>query len=337
MTKIIHCIKIGPNAELGDFELSCIESWKRVYPDFEIKYWTDKELVPMLSDCRYAVSCYNNKQFAFAGDYVRLKILYEHGGLYMDTDVFCVERIPDNVFKKSFTAWDAGFDTYWTQNGTCLYAANPKEKLFGEMVKYYQGFDEYPKFSADNTVIEHMLRKETQLDWSNRTTCQLTNQDIGEMNVYNCAQFGAFDYTQNLLWSLPDNIPVYMVHSRTKSWAGYLGENVYLYYAFINKDTNMMMLYDMVHRFSDMNTNNPNCKAVLILGLNTLNSDINWFSKWLSLNLRGNKGFLVAPLGVDLDYDTLNENFLDYITKRYNRIKFCRDIMDGKFTGDLTV
>jgi len=336
MTKIIHCIKVGPNFELGDFELSCVESWKKTYPDWEIKYWTNEEVLPLIQDCAYAVSCYNNRKFAYAGDYARLKILYEYGGLYMDTDVFCVERIPDEYFEKTFTAWDAGFDTYWTQSGTCFYAANPKEKLFEYLLDYYRSFEEYPKFSADNTVIEHVLRQ-LGINWRNRMTCQLTNQSLPSFNIYNCAQFGAFDYTQNLMWSLPDDLPVYMVHARAKSWAGYMDENIYLYYAFVNDDTDMMTLYEMVHRFSDMKLNNPNSKAVLVLGLNTLNTEVNWLCKWLSLKLSGNKRFLLAPLGVGMDYDELNAAFLDFVTKRFNRIKFCRDIMDGSFTGDLTV
>ena len=315
MTKIIHCIKVGPNSELGDFELSCVESWKRTYPDWEIKYWTDKEILPLLSDCKFAVSAYNKGAFAYAGDYVRLKILYEEGGLYMDTDVFCVNRIPDECFEKSFTAWDAGFDTYWTQNGTCVYACKPKQKIFRAMADYYRKFDEYPKFSADNTVVEFVIRG-FGLNFDNRMTCQLTNQELEDFNVYNCAQFGAFDYTQNLIWSLPEDIPVYLVHARAKSWAGYSDENIYLYYAFVNEDTDMMRLYEIV------------------LGLNTLNTNVNWLSKWLNYR---RLNYMVVPLGVGLEEDELNAAFLDFVTKRFNKIKFCRDIMDGSFTGDLSV
>ena len=338
MTKIIHCIKVGPVSELGDFELSCIESWKRTYPDFEIKFWTDKEILPLLSDCRYAVSCYNNGKYAFAGDYARLKILYEYGGLYMDTDVFCVERIPDACFEKDFSAWDAGFDTYWSQSGTCLYAAKPESHLIGDFIKLYQGFKDYPEFSADNTVVEYVMR-DKGVNWSNRMTCQFTNQELEDFCVYNCAQFGAFDYARNEMYNVSEDVPVYLVHARSKSWMNKVEQNTYLYYAIINQDTDMLKLYDMVHRFSDMKIANPNCKVVLVLVLNTLkkNPDLNWISKWLSIKLKGNKEYMVAPLGADLDYDEVNAAFLDFITKRYNKIKFCRDIMDGKFTGELNV
>lgn len=333
MTKIIHCIKVGPNSELGDFELFCIDSWKKVYPDFEIKYWTDKEIVPMISDCKYAVSCYNNKAYAFAGDYARLKILYEYGGLYMDTDVFCVDRIPDSYFEKNFTAWDAGLSTYWSQNGTCMYMANPKEPIVERFIAFYQGFEEYPKYMADNTVIEFIIRA-LGINWENRMTCQLTNQSVPELNVYNCAQFGYFDYNQNQFWTLPKELPVYLVHSRARTWAGYSDEGVYLYYALIDDNTDLLRLYDMVFKFVDMKINNPKCKPILVFGMNTISTNINWFSKFLNIK---NKAFLVAPLGVGLSDEDLNSAFLDFVTKRFNKIKFCRDIMDGSFTGDLSV
>jgi len=54
------------------------------------------------------------------------------------------------------------------------------------------------------------------------------------------------------------------------------------------------------------------------------------------LNLRS-LAYLVVPLGVNLSDDELNAAFLDFVTKRFNKIKFCRDIMDGSFTGELTV
>lgn len=337
MIKTIHCIKVGPNSELGDFELSCIESWKRTYPDFKIKYWTDKEILPLISDCKYAVSCYNNRKFAFVADYARLKILYQEGGLYMDTDVFCVNRIPDSIFEKSFTAWDAGFDTYWSQDGTCIYASEPGLELFKRFIDFYKTFKEFPEFAADNTVIEYVIRQ-LGINWGDRTTCQLTNQELKDLCVYNCVQFGAFDYTQNLMWGVSKETPIYLVHARIKSWSEYSDQNIYLYYAFIDEDTDIMKLYDVVHKFADMKLNNLSCKAVLVLGMNTVSTKANWISKWLNLRLKDpKKEFLMAPLGNGMDEDELNAAFLDFITKRFNKIKFCRDIMDGSFTGELTV
>ena len=147
-----------------------------------------------------------------------------------------------------------------------------------------------------------------------------------------------WSYSQNLMWNTTKNYPVYLVHSRTKSWAGYSDENVYLYYAFIDDKTDTMKLYDVIQKFNSMKMNNLSCKAVLVLALNTVSGAGNWFSKWLNLRLKDpRKDFLMVPLGNGLGEDELNAAFLDFITKRFNKIKFCRDIMDESFTGDLSV
>lgn len=331
MTKIIHCIKVGPTSELGDFELSCVESWKRTYPDFEIRYWTDKELLPYINGCKNAASCYRSGKYAYAMDYVKLAILYEFGGLYMDTDVFAVNRLPDYYFEKAFTAWDPGFDTYWSQNGTCLYC-EPGNPVIGDIVNMYKGFEE-GKFH-DNTVAEFVMR-DKGIDWKNRLTCRFTNQDIGNIKVYNCIQFGAWDYVQKC-YVINSKLPVYFVHCRTKSWAGYDSENVQIFYAFINKDTDLMKLSYAVDSYINMEVTGK-AKPVLLLAVNTLDGNESIFSKrlWMKLGWNGNKQWNIFPLGDGLGEEELNQAFLDYVTKRYNKIKFCRDIMIGDFDGTL--
>ena len=338
MIKTIHCIKVGPTSELGDFELSCVDSWKRVYPDFEIKYWTDKEILPLLSDCKYAVSCYNNKKYAFAMDYVKLKILFENGGLYMDTDVFCVHRVPDSCFEKAFTAWDPGFDTYWSQNGTCMYC-EPGNKTTGQMIEYYKSFEEYPKVSYDNTVVEHIMRAKGVIWDKNRLTCRFTNQVVdNDISVFNCVQFGAWDYVQKCyLGNRDGDYPIYFVHCRTKSWCGFDNENVQIFYAFINEDTDLLKLSNAINYFLKMKVTGK-AKPVLLLALNTIGKEGD-FSKrlWMELGLKSEKSWNIFPLGDGLSDDDLNRSFLDYVTKRYNKIKFCRNIMEGDFDGTLHI
>lgn len=331
MTKIIHCIKVGPTSELGDFELSCVESWKRVYPDWEIKYWTDAELIPLINTCAYAVSCYNNKRYAYAMDYVKLLVLYQYGGLYMDTDVFCVERVPDSCFEKAFTAWDPGFDTYWSQNGTCLYC-EPGNRTIGDIIEMYKGFEAGKIY--DNTVAEYVIRAKG-IDWTNRLTCRFTNQDIGDLQVFNCMQFGAWDYVQRC-YVVSKDLPVYFVHCRTKSWAGYDNENVQIFYAYINEDTDLMKLSYVIDSFINMEVTGK-ARPVLLLAVNTINGNEGIFAKrlWMKLGNNSVKSWNIFPLGNGLSGEELDQAFLDFVTKRYNKIKFCRDIMIGDFDGTL--
>ena len=83
--KVIHYCWFG-GKELPKLAQKCIKSWEKNCPDYEIKRWDesnfDINLCPL-----YVRQAYENKKWAFVTDYVRLKIIYDNGGIYLDTDV----------------------------------------------------------------------------------------------------------------------------------------------------------------------------------------------------------------------------------------------------------
>jgi hypothetical protein len=64
---------------------SCVNSWKRVMPGYEIICWDrqrfDVHSVQFVEDACAA------RKWAFAADYIRLYALYTEGGIYLDSDV----------------------------------------------------------------------------------------------------------------------------------------------------------------------------------------------------------------------------------------------------------
>ena len=64
---------------------SCIESWKKCMPDYEIIEWNESNTD--LDSCVYAKEAYEHRKWAFVSDYFRFEILYKYGGIYFDTDV----------------------------------------------------------------------------------------------------------------------------------------------------------------------------------------------------------------------------------------------------------
>lgn len=65
--------------------VKCIESWKKVMPDYELKEWNEDNF--NIESNLYVKQAYESRKFAFVTDYVRLYALYIEGGVYMDTDV----------------------------------------------------------------------------------------------------------------------------------------------------------------------------------------------------------------------------------------------------------
>lgn len=101
---IIHCCWFGGKPLPKDV-LKNMESWKRNNPGFEIKIWSEKNFDYRTN--RYTREAYECKKWAFVTDYVRLKVLYDFGGIYMDTDVEAVRPFGEMLANKAFS----GFET----------------------------------------------------------------------------------------------------------------------------------------------------------------------------------------------------------------------------------
>lgn len=88
--KTIHYCWFGKQPK-NDTILRCLKSWKAKLPDFEIKEWNE-ESFPVL-DHPFTRRMQEEKRWAFTSDYARLKVLYDHGGFYLDTDMLILQSI----------------------------------------------------------------------------------------------------------------------------------------------------------------------------------------------------------------------------------------------------
>ncbi len=97
--KVIHYCWFG-RKPLPRMALKCISSWRKFFPDYEIKEWNednfDVNVIP------YTKEAYEAKRFAFVSDYARFWILYMHGGVYFDTDVEVIRPMDDIIRRGSF-------------------------------------------------------------------------------------------------------------------------------------------------------------------------------------------------------------------------------------------
>ena len=83
--KTIHYCWFGRNPKPKLAE-NCIKSWRKHCRGYQIIEWNednyDLSKAPL-----YVRQAYEAKKWAFVTDYVRLQVVYENGGIYMDTDV----------------------------------------------------------------------------------------------------------------------------------------------------------------------------------------------------------------------------------------------------------
>ena len=82
--KVIHYCWFG-RGKLTPLMEQCVASWTKYCPDWEIVRWDEDNFD--VNFCPYAAKAYRAKRYGFLSDAARLKIIYENGGVYLDTDV----------------------------------------------------------------------------------------------------------------------------------------------------------------------------------------------------------------------------------------------------------
>lgn len=85
----------------------CIKSWKKYCPDYEIIEWNEDNY-DLSSAPLYVRQAYEAKKWAFVTDYVRLHVVYEHGGIYLDTDVELVKRLEPLLCHQAYFGFEDG-------------------------------------------------------------------------------------------------------------------------------------------------------------------------------------------------------------------------------------
>lgn len=130
--QIIHYIWLGKNP-LPKIAERCIESWKKFFPDYEIKRWDETNL--NLNKYQFAIDAYNNKKYAFASDVFRTEILNEFGGIYFDIDVEVIKPIED-LMKKADCLM--GFETSNLLNPGLFIASSPNNEDLKNILNIYK-------------------------------------------------------------------------------------------------------------------------------------------------------------------------------------------------------
>lgn len=128
--KVIHYCWFG-KGKMPPLFKKCIKSWEKYCPGYEIKCWNEDNFN---LDCnRYVSEAYEAQKWAFVTDYVRLKVLYEEGGIYFDTDVELIKPIDFLTDGKGFMGFDEN-GLMCTGLGCGCEAGN---ELVGELLKDY--------------------------------------------------------------------------------------------------------------------------------------------------------------------------------------------------------
>jgi len=103
--KIIHIIWIGDQSKKP---AQCIDTWIKKNPEYEVKVWGNNQVQGTnWKNYRQLHDMLIKKDFAGASDVMRYEILYEHGGVYVDADTYCIKPLEDWLLDcEAFASWE---------------------------------------------------------------------------------------------------------------------------------------------------------------------------------------------------------------------------------------
>ena len=205
--KIIHYCWFGgkPLDKLGQ---NCLESWKKFFPDYEIREWNESNFD--FTDCKYAEEAYNAKKWAFVSDYARFKILYEQGGIYFDTDVEVIKSFDDILSKGNYMGCERMYDNV---NPGLGMAVAPSLGIIKEII------DDYEKSSfvkTDGTYDLTTIVERTTKILKKHGLCNADEiQSVADVNIYPPEYFCPINMETGKLTITPNT---YSIHRFAGSW-----------------------------------------------------------------------------------------------------------------------
>ena len=202
--KKIHYCWFGGNP-LSDIIQKCIASWKKECPDYEIIEWNETNFD--VRCCQYIEEAYNNKKWAFVSDYARFKILYENGGIYVDTDVELIKGISN--LPQSFV----GFESNKLVNSGLIRGAEIGDTICRRMIESYHS----DRFVLDDGSLntKTVCERETEIlqEYGLKLNGEL--QSVAETTVFPTEYFCPKDF---LTEELNITEKTYSIHHYDASW-----------------------------------------------------------------------------------------------------------------------
>lgn len=137
--KIIHYCWVGKNPIPKEYQ-NYIEGWRKLCPDYEIICWNEKNYD--IEKHSYMKQAYEAEKWSFVTDYMRKDIIYQYGGIYLDTDVEMIKRPDELLYQDGFCGIEFAADnSSFKVNVGLGFGARKKFPLIKKMCEVYDGED----------------------------------------------------------------------------------------------------------------------------------------------------------------------------------------------------
>lgn len=191
--KKIHYIWFG--AEKPDFVKNCIRSWEKL--GYEIFEWNEKNYD--INKSQFLKYTYENKIYGFLSDYIRFDVLYNFGGIYIDTDVKVVKKLPDDMLDTDVLM---GFQ-FDCLLGTHFIGTKEKSLFIKAFLNKYDNYKSGEQLIVSNHVFNDFFLNnipDFKLNGKNQI-CGFSNEKITiyNKNYFGCPKLFGDGYAYHLL------------------------------------------------------------------------------------------------------------------------------------------
>lgn len=206
---VIHYCWFGGKAK-PDSVLKCIESWKKYCPDFEIKEWNESNYD--VHKHPYMEKAYLNHRWAFVSDYARLDIMYENGGIYLDTDVEVIKDLSPLCKCSGYI----GFETNDKVNDGQGFGCVAHLPVIKEMLDCYEGDEPYEIIDGKQEYSESPKLR-TRVLLKHGLKLDGTRQQVADMDILTVDYLCPKDFQSGRM-KLTSN--TFSIHHFDGSWHG---------------------------------------------------------------------------------------------------------------------
>lgn len=205
--KKIHYFWFGGNEKPKSVQ-KCINSWKKYCSDYEIIEWNETNFdIHCMS---FVEQAYEAKKYAFVSDVARLMVVYEYGGIYMDTDVEVIKPLDDLLENRAYMSFENN-ENINTGQGFGAEAGMP---FFKEHIDVYRNWNfinddgTYNQIGCPKVATDLFKIKGIFLDGSEQTVC--------DIHIYPAEYFNPYDSLTGKLTKTPNT---YSIHWYDASWS----------------------------------------------------------------------------------------------------------------------
>lgn len=204
--KIIHYCWLGPKP-LPDSAKRNIESWRKYCPDYEIKKWTESDID--IKSVKYMEECYASKAWGFVPDVARLQIIYNEGGIYLDTDVELIKSLDPLLHNKAFM----GFENDNIVNLGQGFGAESHNTLIKKFLDQYKNIKFINEDGTKNLIPSPEIQTEMLKKLGLHKSKEI--QNVCSATIYPVEYFSGIDYYSGLSTRTEKT---YSIHHFSGSW-----------------------------------------------------------------------------------------------------------------------